>query len=290
MQIINYKSILFLVVILCSNSDLFAQNINKKRFAVPIEHFKKKYEPKDSLGFIVYEGDTLIRVTHYKAPKGVAVPYEYKDSTFLNLYKKLVFREIHKDSANSKPMKYWKNKIKIYFSKGISRSIIREIMDFTNRIDKEVDSLKISKVNSIENSNFIIYYDTDYEFKSEIKNKKASDYWITWNDKNQIEKGYIRILKGKMFSEKLATQKIKTLFVGSLGWFNLSDDLSCDNYLSNCYSDNKHLTKIDIEILKYHYSYGICKGTRRNAFEEQHERCKELIKQGKPPGMFIHSE
>ncbi|MTE25518.1 hypothetical protein [Winogradskyella ouciana] len=249
-----------------------------------------KYQSKDSLGFIVRDGDTLIRVENYIESKSPSVPYEYKDSTFLELYKKIAFQPIHKDSSNTKPMKYWKDDIRIYFSENMSKSVIRDVMEFAHKIDEEVDSLKITKVKKIEDSNYVIYYDTDYEYLNEIKNKKKSDYWISWNGKNQIERGYLRIVKSRMFSEKLTTQKIRELFFGTLGWFYLQDDLDCDNYVANCYSDSKHLTAIDLEILRYHYSYGICKRTSLKTFEAQHRQCKENLRKGLPAGRFIHPD
>ena len=262
----------------------------QKRYLVPKDHFKEKYKPSDSLGFIIKNGDTLIRVDRFISPKGVALPYEYKDSTFLELYKKIAFQPIHKDSSNTKPMKYWKDDIRIYFSENMSKSVIRDVMEFAQKIDEEVDSLKIIKVKKIEDSNYVIYYDTDYEYLNEIKNKKKSDYWISWNGKNQIERGYLRIVKSRMFSEKLTIQKIRELFFGTLGWFYLQDDLDCDNYVANCYSDSKHLTAIDLEILRYHYSYGICKGTSLKTFEAQHRQCKENLRKGLPAGRFIHPD
>ncbi|WP_439152423.1 hypothetical protein [Winogradskyella sp.] len=265
-------------------------NAVKKRFYVPKEHFKDKYQAKDSLGFRVFDGDTLIRVSNYVAPKGVAVEYEYKDSTFLELYKKLAFRTIHKDSANTKPMKYWKQPIKIFFSKSVSKNVKKEILRFTETIDNAVDSLSIMSVKKLEDSNYIIYHDSDYHYDNNLKNYKNSSYWLYWNNKNQITQSNIRILKSKIFSDKLEIQKIKELFFGSLGWFTLSNELDCESYFANCYSDNKRLTILDIELLKYHYSYGICKGTRLKTFEEQHKACKDRLKNGHPAGMFIHSD
>ena len=106
MQKIKTYTYLTLLLLIWAIPCLHAQKKTKKRFAIPIEHFREKYESKDSIGFLIYEGDTLIRVNHYKAPKGVRVPYENRDSTFLSIYKKLAFRPIHKDSSDSKPMKY----------------------------------------------------------------------------------------------------------------------------------------------------------------------------------------
>ena len=67
-----------------------------------------------------------------------------------------------------------------------------------------------------------------------------------------------------------------------------NEELSCNSYFSNCYSDNKILTEKDMELLKYHYSYGICKGTTRKIFEEQHKRAKDAIKNKNSRFDFFH--
>lgn len=284
------KSLFILSFFLLVSSYILGQEQRQmnKRYYIPKKVFEQKYNPQDSIGFIVRDNDTLIGVENYIKPKGIPVPYEYKDSTFLELYKKIAFNPIHKDSSNSKPMKYWKDDIRIFFSKSMSKSIINEVMEFTEIIDNTVDSLTIRRVKSVEDSNYIIYYNSDYEYLNEIKNKKISDYWISWNGKNQIERAYVRLVKNQMFSDRLAIQMIKEQLFGTLGWFNRNNELDCDNYFAKCYSDNKHLTRLDIELLKYHYSYGICKGTRRKTFEEQHKRSKENLKKHGSKVLFYH--
>jgi hypothetical protein len=46
--------------------------------------------------------------------------------------------------------------------------------------------------------------------------------------------------------------------------------------------------KLDFEIIKYHYSYGICKFTDLETFEENHTHAKEAIKNGGKM-FFTHS-
>lgn len=266
------------------------QQTPKSRAYIPKQLFEEKYSPNDSIGYIIRDNDTLIGVENYIKPKGIPVPYEYKDSTFLEVYKKIAFWPIHKDSADSQTMKYWKDDLKIYFSPNITKSIIKDVMKFAGKIDKEVDSLKIIKVENIEDSNYVIYYNTDYEYLEKMKNKKSSDYWVFWNGKNQIERAYIRIVKDQEFSEKLIKQKIKELFFGTLGRFKWQNELACEHYFSNCHSDEKHLTTLDLELLKYHYSYGICKGTSLLTFEEQHRRSKEVLTKDNTKVIFYHED
>ncbi|WP_178985521.1 hypothetical protein [Winogradskyella helgolandensis] len=262
-----------------------------KRVYVPLKTFKEKFKSKDSIGFFVDKHkDTLIRINNYEAPKGIAVPYEYKDSTFLQQYEKVAFKIKHKDSADTHTMKYWKDDIKIFFSERIPRNVVKNIMIFTNRIDSEVDSLHIYQVKHLEQSNYVIYTDKDYQYLNGLKHYKRSEAWTYWNHKNQIDRVYLRLYSPEIITEKLQSQMIKNLFFNTLGYFNLDNELGCENYLSNCYSaDNKQLTTLDLEILKYHYSYGICKGTTRNTFREQHRQCKEALNKSNALSLFYHN-
>ena len=53
---------------------------------------------------------------------------------------------------------------------------------------------------------------------------------------------------------------LKYYFFLSLGYFSNSNQVEPKAYLSTSRKIRK-LTPIDLELLKYHYSYGICKGT-----------------------------
>jgi hypothetical protein len=52
-------------------------------------------------------------------------------------------------------MKTWKNEIKIYFDKNMTN--YQKFVEFTEYLDQEVDSLKISLVKDKEKSNYFIY-------------------------------------------------------------------------------------------------------------------------------------
>lgn len=288
-KLIYILTLLFFAFFYCGFSQNQTKNRKGARF-VTYEVFKEKFKPTDSIGFTIWENDTLIKLTDYKPPKGVPVPYEFKDSTFLEVYKKIAFNIIHKDSINTKPMKYWKDDIRIFFSKSISKSVVKDFMNFAKKIDSEVDSLQIYQVKKLEQSNYIIYHNDNYEYEPSLRNYKRSSYWVYWNKKNQLNRAYLRIDKNNMFTEKLEIQKIKDLFFGSLGRFRLNNELSCDSYFSNCYSDNKQLSQFDLELLKYHYSYGICKGTRKKTFETQHKQSKEVLKKHGAKVLFYHDD
>jgi hypothetical protein len=50
----------------------------------------------------------------------------------------------------------------------------------------------------------------------------------------------------------------------------------------------KRIWKKDLEILKYHYSYGICKGTDLIVLKKNHKNAKETLK-GEFKIEFIHN-
>ncbi|MDC9723978.1 MAG: hypothetical protein PSN34_14565 [Urechidicola sp.] len=260
---------------------------------IPINEYKKNYTElltkNDTLSFKFNENDTLVLLKNYIS-KGVYVPYEFKDSTFLKYYKKIAFNHPKGVYSENTKSKYWKDDIRIYFSKSVSRHVKRELLKFTEEISSNIDSLKISQVKKIEDSNYIIYYKGDYEYENRLKNKTKSTYYMYWNGRNQIYKNTIKIVEEGLFNDELKLLKMKNLFLQSLGRFKFVDEFGCENYFANCGSNNKHFTTLDFEILKYHYSYGICKGTDLATFEEQHEKAKEILKKDNYNMNFIHTQ
>lgn len=271
------------------------QEIHRQKVTtyMPISMYKTKYKKpltqKDSLNFKFKDKDTLVLVENYKRPEGVRVPYEYKDSTFLNYYKKVAFNHSNGKYSKDTKMKYWKDDIKLFFSKSISKKERKELMSFVNTISSQIDSLNIHQVKHVEDSNFVIYYNGDYDYESKLVDIKTSDY-LYWNGKNQLYRAAIKIDPNKYFNSKLRLYKLKEYFFSSIGYFKRINDFNCDSYFSNCYSSNKNLSELDIELLKYHYSYGICKGTSLEMFEEQHKVAKEVLKKNNHKINFIHKD
>lgn len=282
---------IFFVINIFSISGLLAQNKVEKisHVFVSKKEFSKHYSVKDSSGYIIKNNDTLIGIKNYQRPKGVAVPYEAKDSLFLDLYKKVAFRPKEK-GKETHPMKYWKGDINIYFSKSVNRKVKKEFLKFIKEIDNEIDSLKISYTSYLKNANYVIYHSTDYEYEEKLKNTASAGYYIYWNRKNQINKGFLKVNKENLFSDNLEIQQLKQRFIESLGWFNTTNEFDCTSYFRDCSTDLKNLTDLDIELLKYHYSYGICKGTTRSVFEDQHKKAKEIIEIIGDRFMFYHIE
>jgi hypothetical protein len=57
----------------------------------------------------------------------------------------------------------------------------------------------------------------------------------------------------------------------------LPNYIDCTSYFSYCHLIKKNIWKKDLEILKYHYSYGICKGTNLETFEN-HSMLKQHLR------------
>lgn len=260
---------------------------------IPLKSYRQIHdEPltkEDSLNFMFRGNDTLVLVENQVRPKGVRVAYEPKDSIFLKYYKKVAFREISDNPDSTQTMKYWKDDVRLFFSKSVSGKTRREVMRFAETIDENVDSLNIYRVRNIEDSNYVIYYSGDYEYNPQMKMNDDYGYYSYWNGDSQIYRSALKINTKRFFNEKLRAERIKQKFFLSLGRFLQIDDFACESYFSNCYSENKHLTPLDIELVQYHYSYGICKGIDRETFEKLHKQARKILEKKHHKIFFTHS-
>ena len=282
-----------------SQDSLATQKTIKKTF-IPLKLYKQqngeKLTKQDSLNFIIRDKDTLVVSNDYKMPKGVLVPYEERDSVFLELYKDVVFQSSKywkKNIKKHETIKYWKDEIKLYFDKTVDKTIKKELLKFALDLSDKVDSLKIREVNTKEESNYFVYSlnkPKDYKYEERLKGLDGVDYYINWDGKQQFYKCMLELNPQILFNKERLIFDAKKDFFLSLGYFHKTVMLSCDSFLSECNSEICELSKIDLEILKYHYSYGICKGIDLKAFEEQHEKAKELLKNTGQKLMFLHED
>ncbi|SHN79804.1 hypothetical protein SAMN05444395_11816 [Flavobacterium fryxellicola] len=259
------------------------------------KHYKswKKDHKKviDSLGFFLDKGDTIIKVGGYES-KGVEVPYEEKDSIFLDRYKQLVFNnKYQKKEVKLVPrMKIWKDEIKIFLDKSVDKSTSKELVDFVKYLDTQVDSLKISFVKDQEKSNYFIYaLGNSDQVNLDPRITKMDGFYLQWDGKQNIYSCSLKINSQQNLSKEQIATNMKINFVRSLGYFYQDfDTFDCTSYFSACKSDQKEFDPKDLEILKYHYSYGICKGTNIETFEKNHKEAKESLKKGNTKIFFIH--
>lgn len=257
-----------------------------------LKHYKAKYKTpltaKDTLNFVYVDNDTLVIVKDYVRKPGASVPYQYKDSTFLNVYKTLAFNHYKDSVSKNTTMKYWKDDIAIFFSKSVDKKVKKQFMAYAENTLQHIDSLSIKEVKKVEDSNYVIYYNGDYEYESRLSKYTKSDYYMHWNNKNQINRLSIRLIKEDFFNPKLRLRELKMYFIKSLGHFKLNRNIDNNHFFSGSYDNEYQLSNFDIEILKYHYSYGICKGTNLETFENQHEKAKDLLKNRQVLLEFFH--
>ncbi|MDR5590841.1 hypothetical protein [Christiangramia sp. SM2212] len=247
------------------------QNTYSRKF-IPkqayIEHFK---EVSDSSRVKVINGDTMVEVPMSFDPFAgenlKKVRYEQKDEDFLETYMNVAYHT-DKKVDSSRFMKYWKEDIRIYFDESVPEADTKYLMGFAKKLSNEVDSLNISRNFIKEKSNYLVYYlneDHNIDYEPRIGNK--SGYYIHWNGISQITKGSLKINTAVVKNNLLKENLLKYHFFKSLGYFGSSKKLDCESILSNCNS-YRVLTEKDLELLKYHYSYGVCKGTNLKSFNE----------------------
>ena len=249
----------------------------------------------DSIGFKIINNDSLVEITPMDTKGSVAVPYEYKDSLFLKQYKMLVYNKDNQKITSTKKamMKYWKSEIKVYFDSTVTNLNRRELTKFFKFLDKEIDSLKIAVVNNKSKSNYFIYFinkPDDINWDERIYSK-TDGYYLSWDGKQRIYNCTLKLDTQKIYNEKQQITALKKQFLFSLGNFYAMQDRDCKSYFSTCFSIDKELTSEDLELLKYHYSYGICKGTDLETFENNHKKAQEELKKNPNNRMkFIQRE
>ena len=261
----------------------FSQDTISRSY-VPLQQYVKLGKPltrQDTLNFRFRDQDTLVLVAgnfletlYYDK---VWVEYEPKDSLFLEIYKDVVYGKPNSATRNSEIMKYWKEDLKVYFDPSVPKPHQNYLLDFANKIATDIDSLNISRVNTLEESNYHIYYLTDdhnIDHDPRIKDNPGG-YYVSWKN-HQIYNGALKINTNYAVKDDHQLQLLTHYFIGSLGYFKSSDNLECESYLSSC-SNYRKLTQMDLEILKYHYSYGICKNVNIEDFEKMHKEMQNSL-------------
>ena len=268
--------------------------VHEKMVYMTLKEYKKKYKKNitkaDSLNFQFKGSDTLILISNkdfYKNKKGVSVLYQLKDSTFLEIYKDIVYKKYNSFGTirNGKKefMRLWQKPLKIYFTPSLNNYYKKKIKKAVKKLT-HIDSLKISFVSNQKESNYIIYQIDDKnknEYSDDIKNKKLVDYYIRWN-KGRIydAKLKINLTENNNNSKKTNGNILVQNFYQTLGRFFTTNKVPHNSIFSNSNTTEKKLTKLDLELLNYHYSYGICKFTSLKVFEENHKKAKEIIHKG----------
>ena len=290
------KSILF--ILLCISLNIYCQKEKsiKVRF-LKIEDYRKKYPHKkidlSKQVFHIYKKDTLIKDDDKRYINAKSVAYEPKDSLFLETYKDIVYQKHQVSSEKNQHMKLWKEPLKIYFAPSLDQFYKNKIENAANNLSRNIDSLNINFVKNIKDSNFIIYQIDDKnstEYSKELENSKYVDYYIFWK-RNKIYDAKLKldITNFKNVSREINANYLLINFYKTLGRFYNTSKVPCESVFSTCRSNNKKLTAFDLEIIKYQYSYGICKFTNLKDFEENHTKAKKRLSKGEKM-IFLHLE
>lgn len=252
---------------------------------ISIQSFRetgKELTKKDSLNFRFHNGDTLVLletgVLDYQDEQKVRVPYEPKDEDFLKIYKQAVFGP-DEDEGKKSTIKIWKEGIRLFFDPSVPSNHRKELLRFASKVSSGIDSLRITEVQNRAQSNFLVFYrntEKDFDQEQRIPNTSKASYYLSWNGKQQIYRGVIKVNSYMISSSNHELELLKYHFFKALGHFSYSPELPCKSYLSECPVKRK-LTKQDLEILAYHYSYGICKGIDRKSFEDIHRKYEALM-------------
>lgn len=278
----NKKSSIFIILFVTLHS--FSQDTIKgtkentfriEKSYMDIKSFRKVHNrvltKSDSLNFMFKENDTLVLLTQKDENKFVQLPFEYKDENFLKVYKSVAFKK--SNDGKKSYQRYWKEPLRIYISESINKKRKTNFINFTKEITKGIDSLNVKFVKNLNDANFVIYQKGDFEYEKNLKNLN-NDYYIWW-DNNKINRGFIKIDPDLNFNDNLYSEALNKLFIKTLGHFDFTNLIDCSNYFSNCDTSIKKFSRLDYEILKYHYSYGICKGLDEEAFDNFHVRANE---------------
>ncbi len=249
---------------------------------------KIKKEEIPVSNYLVRKKDTFVKIPNNFLPK-YGAPYEQKDSTFLEIYKDIVYKKHSKDTVKKRKlyMKLWKAPVKVYFSKSVDERYKKTIKRLAAIVNKEVDSLNISIVNDLEQSNYIVYQineNNKYKYSNNLQKNKYIDYYNYWK-KSRIYDTKLEINTTKFKNKAVNVNYLIQSFIKSLGHFNTTTKVPCKSVFSKCNSEKKRFRKQDLEILKYHYSYGICKFTDLNTFEKNHSNA---IKYHESTGKILH--
>jgi len=240
----------------------------------------------NSDNIVITAKDTFILIPNKDPFKGMKrVPFELKDSTFIDIYKNVVYGT---HNENLKPerrnMKYWKDTISMYFDPSVEFPIKDSLFAFAKKIDLQVDSLFIKK----EDANYIVYsLYNDQSYDYEPKNTGSEGYYVNWNTNTfTIYKGSLKIYGSSALSQSDKIENSKYHLFLSLGYFYDTKQLPCESYFSTC-PVSRTLSSKDIELIQYHYSYGKCMGQDLETFETQQRKMRKAKNKHPDGKLFV---
>ncbi|MDT8348134.1 MAG: hypothetical protein RQ756_10050, partial [Flavobacteriaceae bacterium] len=223
--------------------------------------------PSDSTRVEIHQQDTLIRLTPKESKKLKLVPFKPVSQDFFKQYLNTVFET--EEARKTKRLRYWKIPIKVYFSPEVDRRVKQNFRSFAEQLNTAIDSLDIEIVTELKASNFIIYYpEKDFDYEVRLNNTKSIDYYVHW-DNTSIIKGFIKANPEYFIDKEQLSNMINKYFWLSLGRFYAQEKHPCESYFSNCIPENALPNDLDLEIMRYHYSYNFCGNTAYHTMKER---------------------
>ena len=163
---------------------------------------------------IYLENDTL--VVEKSIPMGVfEVDLGDFDLEFIEHYKAAVFgnAKTRRKDYNLSFIKMWSSNIKVYLDKSVDKKLKKELIPFFNDISKHSNSLKISVVSKLEDSNYLIYCTNSPSDVDQPIIKQ--DDPITYNllcANNKYYKGVLRLKTMSIYSFNEQINNLKVYF------------------------------------------------------------------------------
>jgi hypothetical protein len=286
------KKYLFILslILLIQTIDAQTPPTDSKDYYMSIASFREKVSDTldiSKMRMVIRNGDTLVPygLTWIEKEHLTKKKYILKDTTFLNLYKSVAFRAI----STYKPQhRYWNEDISIYFGESVPKKHRRYLKRFIKKNLGDLDHLSITTTRNLDASNFVIYYDGDFEYDGRFYNdySKRTRYHSYWKG-SVITKVNIKLIPEFFNNEELLLSELLRTFVINLGYFNESYKLGCESVFSNCVEPVKELTLLDKELIKHHYSYGFCIGVNLQTFEEQDDEAREFYRYNPDSEFFV---
>lgn len=205
--------------------------------------------------------------------------FENRDSSFLEHYRNIAFLNRGKD--NKRYMKYWKEPVKLFFGETVPYKVKRQVKLFAKELNGIADSLQVETTRRKEKANIIIYFSDGFDFEPRISANEGIDWYLYWKGAH-LNRGSIELDPKVIVNEKIQINSIKKSLVRMLGYFGTSPTYGGSSAFSSLKFYRGELNEFDIEIIKYHYDYGICKGTSLEVFDNLHRKAKIFEKYGIP--------
>ena len=193
------------------------------------------------------------------------IGYSQENDT-LSYYKEICFkREFQSDLTM--PLRFYKD-IKIYANGDINDELRNELHKIVSELDELIQTVNISIVDSLKNSNVHIYLGGVNDFIKQLKTSKKDKkykkgrlednwgyFWISHCSKNNINYSRVFVDTERTSTDEERKHLLREELTQSLGLPNDSNKYPKSIFYSNWVEDTTEYTDMDKAIIKRHYSF-----------------------------------